>query len=274
MLRHRVIGVLCIAVCLLPLGVSAQQAATPSKAAGIGTAIGEGISAAIDTAFPGVTKIIDLIWPNRNGRESTESKKKGDALKAASSLPSDPKVKDGLSTLDAISTGLETASVFLSHCVIAENNVVSMQELLQGKNWPLAPGDKLRLDNYWTEASGRIRQLSSAAASLPKLGNPNMQTVFQAVADANIGKLAQIDNTLKSPDKSAKALLEGQLSKLDGQLSAANALSGEILVNVAFGLKQARNKAAGAQAAMPSAAQRTALRDFDRVLVARYAALQ
>jgi hypothetical protein len=215
-------------------GTGAAAAPAGSTA---GKAIGTAISTAITTAFPAISTIIHAIWPTN----PNQNKRQSDATSATASLQQQSTQQ--LAQLAKLSGDLSVVTVFLSNCVVAENNIVAMRTYLQGKT-TLNDTDKLTLQNYWNLAKGRLTNLKSAGSSIDGLDDPNIATTLRAVADANSGL---VDNVSANLNASSITLLNPDLATLDSQLSAVNALSGEIIGEVSVALKTVQTKAAGAE---------------------------
>jgi hypothetical protein len=233
---------------------------TPPPGTSTGKAIGTAISTAISTAFPGISSIIKAIWPG----SPTQNKKQPDATTATANLQQQS--TQALAQLAKVSGDLSIVTVFLSNCVVAEDNIVAMRTFLQGKT-SINASDKLQLQNYWNLAKGRIQNLKSAEASIDGLDDPNIRVTLRAVADANSGLLDNVTNNLNG---SALNLLGPDLATLDSQLSAVNALSGEIIGEVSLALKSVQTKAAGGQSIPTGSSEfQKAQHDLDSVVSQR-----
>jgi hypothetical protein len=255
---------------LLTRAQTATTATTTGSASTAGTAIGTAISTAISTAFPVIGTILNAIWPP--GQE-TKNKQKPAATAATTSLKQQS--NQGLQSLAAVSAELDTITTFLASCVVAEDNVASLRGFLQGKTTPLSADDKLQVQRYWNPAKDNIASLKSAAASINGLGDPSIQTVFRSVANANSGLLDNINAELNSSAGSAMSSLAQDLTTLNNQLAAVNALSGEIIGDISIGIKAAKNTAAGAAGSTPlTDAQKAARATFNSVLSKAYPSIQ
>jgi hypothetical protein len=252
----------CAAVLLSAVLISptqSRQNATPAPAGSTtGKAIGTAISTAISTAFPAISTIINAIWPSN----PTQNKKQPDATSATANLQQQS--TQALAQISKLSSDLSITTVFLSNCVVAEDNVVAMRTYLQGKT-ALNSADKLQLQNYWNLAKGRIANLKTAESSIDGLDDPNIRVTLRAIADANSGL---VDNVTGNLNAASITLLNPDLTTLDSQLSAVNALSAEIIGEVSVALKAVQTKAAGAQGnPTPTAAFQQAQQDLNTVVM-------
>jgi len=214
-----------------------------SDAGSTGKAIGTAINSAITAAFPGVMSVINAIWPSN----SSDKKTKTDATngkKSPSVQDLQNKATQGLQDLKKITADLDVVTLFISSSITAENSVVSMRAMLVGKT-SLSDADKLQLNQYWSPAKEALTGLKNSGTQIDALQDPTTQSTFRAVAKA-AGIVDNIDNQIKAGD-AGLGLLSKNLEKLDDQLSAVNALSGEIIEDISFGLKQATNAASGKQ---------------------------
>jgi hypothetical protein len=212
-----------------------MQTAAPGTAAG--KAIGTTISTAISTALPAIGTIIHAIWPTN----PNQNKKQPDAIAATANLQEQS--TQALAQIAKESADLSVITIFLSNCVVAENNVVSMRTYLHRKT-SLDANDKLELEHFWNVAKGRIQNLKSAGSSIDALDDPAVATTLRAISDANAGL---VDNVTSELGAGSTDLLNADLATLDSQLSAVNALSGEIIAEISVALKAVQTKAAGAQ---------------------------
>jgi hypothetical protein len=261
---RRVVGtILLVSVLAFP---QSNSAATNKPGASTGTAIGNAISAAISAAFPGISSIVNAIWPkNDNGKKTKDNA-------AASTKPLQLDANKGLQDIDKISNDLDTVTLFLANTVVAENNVVAMRTMLRGKA-TLNPAEKLQLQNLWFVVKDRLTRLAPAGPNISKLNDASLQATLRTVVDTNAGLFEIIKNDMDAAGGIGLADLNSNLETLDSQLSAVNALSGEIIGNVSLGLKTARQQASGAQGAIDSKAQKTALADLQKVFEERFPGL-
>lgn len=211
-----------------------------SDAKSTGTSIGTAINSAITTAFPGIMSIVNAIWP----KKADDKKTKGDATQATKDMQE--KAVQGLQDIKKISSDLDVVTLFISNSVVAENSVVAMRTMLLGKT-SLSEADKLQLNDSWNPAKEALTSLKSSDAQINALQDPTAQNTFRALAKA-AGIVDNISDEVKAGTPGLQ-LLSKNLEKLDNQLSAVNALSGEIIEDISFGLKQAANTASGKQSA-------------------------
>jgi len=248
---------------LIVTSVSERQTHVSADAASTGKAIGTGINAAISAAFPAISTVINAIWPKS---DDNSNKKKTDAAAATQDLQK--KANEGLAQLDKVTSDLDTITLFLANCVVADNHVVAMRTLLDKDK--LSEQDKLQLEDHWNKAKGRLSRLKDAGGSVTKMNDPSVQTVLQAVVDTTAGAIDSITKQLSAGD-AARPLLSKNLEELDEQLSAVNALSGQIIQNISSGLKSAKNTPAGRQGALrQTASLKQAHDDFAQTLSLRY----
>jgi len=148
-----------------------------------------------------------------------------------------------------------------------------MRTVLRGKT-TLSPPEKLQLQNSWSVAKGRLARLASAGPDITKLNDASIQTTLRAVMNANAGLFDVIKNDMDAAGDIGLQDLSSNLETLNSQLSAVNALSGEIISDVSLGLKTARQQASVSQGSVNSNAQETALPDFQKVLKERFPSLK
>jgi hypothetical protein len=246
------------------LNTTTNQARVHADAASTGKAIGTGINAAITAAFPGVSSIINAIWPK--GQDNT-NKKKADATTATQQLQQ--KATQSLNQFDTVTTDLDTITLFLANCIVADDHIIAMRTMLKGKT-ALTPTDILALSNDWSIAKGRLTNLKGQGPAVTKMNDASVQVVLQAVVDSTSGLTDNVTDQIKAGTP-AIDLLSTNLEELDHQLSAVNALSGQIIQNISSGLKNVKNTAAGAQGEVQeSPALKQARKDFADAVKARY----
>jgi hypothetical protein len=259
---------------MLCANVDAQAPSAPSKsttASKVGGAIGSGLNAALSSAFPGLSSIFKLIWPNGSNSKvsQTQAKTATSNLQAQSS--------QGLQNVKAIAAELDTVTLFLASCMSAENNVVQLRTFLKGKTGPLSDADLLSARHLWTKAQAGVVALKDTNAIITKLGDPTMQSIFRAVADENNGSIANISDELSSKAPNAMSLLSDDLATLDSQLAAVTGLSGEIIANVSAALDKVATDNLNPGAAKGNAQLKVnqgAIRMFDTVLTQHYKKIQ
>lgn len=241
---------------------AAPAAPAPAPGVAAGTAIGNGIKAAITTAFPAISTIINAIWPgNSNG-----NKNKATATTATATLKAQSVT--GQSQINGITTDLDAVTEFLASCVVAENNVIAMRTTLRLKS-SLSPAETLELKNEWTTAKGRLAKLAQAGSLVNNVTDTYIQTTLQAVVDANSGPIESITNDL-SAGPTGYPQLSVDLALLDSQLSAVNALAGVVIGNVSYGLKAAKNAGTAQGITQMTPAQTQLQAEFDSSLKKRF----
>lgn len=225
--------VLAISVTFFPASIHADAAST-------GTAIGTGIKNAITAAFPAISTIINAIWPKQN---DPTKQTKATATQATKELQQQS--VQGLSQMTQITSELDTITLFLANCIVADDQVIAMRTYLDAKT-TITPADVLQLNDYWNTAKGRLGNLKSAGSAVAIMNDASVQVVLQAVVNATAGPTDSISQELSAGTPGLK-LLNSNLQQLDGQLSAANALSGQVIQNISLALKTLKNNAGGAQ---------------------------
>jgi hypothetical protein len=240
-----------------------QVAAAAAPGTSTGTAIGTAIKTAVSTAFPGISAIINAIWPG----SSTDKKTKTNATDATRTAAQ--KATQGLQQMSSITSDLDTVTIFLSSCMVAENNVTALRAELKGKTG-LTSTEKMQVTHDWNDAKSRLAGLGSASSSIDNITDTYMRVTLRAVVDANKGPIDNITGEIAQGD-AALPLLSDDLAKLDAQLSAANALAVEIIGDVSLGLKALKNTAAGAEGAtLPTPDQEKAQKAMDATLKSRF----
>ena len=256
--------VITSSVLLLLTIVNDQQPRVHADAASTGKAIGTGINAAITAAFPGISTVINAIWPK--GSE-TKNQKKETATKVTKPLQAQS--TKGLSDFDKVTSDLDTITLFLDNCVVADNNIIAMRTSLSGKK-TMSEADKLELNNHWNPAKGRLSNLKGAGGSVAKMNDASLQVVLQAVVDSTAGTTDSVTQEIAA-GTAGLTLLASDLQQLDQQLSAVTAISGQVIQNISLGLKAAKNTAAGAEGEVQETdALKKAKTDFAESLTQRY----
>jgi hypothetical protein len=222
---------------LLVCSAESSYSAAPD-ATSTGTAIGTTIKTALSTAFPGIMSIVNAIWPSTAKPDA--KKTKADATKSTQDLQTS--AVNGLKELKGITSDLDIVTLFISNSVTAENSVIAMRTMLQGKT-SLSDTDKLQLNDFWNQAKEALGSLKNSDAQINALQDPALQGTFRALAKA-AGIVDNITDDIKAGTPGLP-LLSKNLATLDGQLSAVNALSGEIIESISFGLKQTVAAASG-----------------------------
>jgi|SRR5215213_8508026 len=213
--------------------------------AATGERIGNAISAAVNTAFPIIPKILDVIWPNR----ANDPNKKLKAAEAEKNLEDArkqalDKQKTNFEEIKKISDDLATVRSFMAACIEADRKVISMQALL-GEKKVLVEKDKNALNYLWTEADSRLQELKSAdmTAKIDTMGDPFVQLALRAVRDTNLGLTKNITDQIKSGDGAA---LRRSLDDLEPRLSAVGALAAQLIGNISSSLKTLPDRIGGA----------------------------
>jgi hypothetical protein len=257
----RAVGFITCLSALLVL--CSNRTAVDADAASTGKAIGTGINAAITAAFPAISTVINAIWPaGSNGN-------KNKTAATTATAPLQQQATQGLLQMNQVTSDLDTLTLFLANCIVADNKVVAMRTAIQGKT-SLTPTDLLQLNDQWNTANGRLANLKSAGGSVKAMNDASVQTVLQAVVDSTAGPTTSISQELTA-GTAGIGLLSTNLQTLDQQLSAVNALSGQVIQNISTGLKTAKNTAAGAQgSASPSPALKQAEQEFAQSITLRY----
>jgi hypothetical protein len=241
-----------------------RQLRVQADAASTGKAIGTGINAAISAAFPGISTVINAIWPK--GAEN-KGKNKDAATQATQKLQSDS--TKGLSDIDKVTSDLDTITLFLDNCIVADDNIIAMRTFLAGKK-TLSVDDKLQLNSHWNPAKGRLGNLKGAGGKVATMNDASLQVVLQAVVDSTAGATDNVTQEIEA-GTAGITLLSDNLQQLDQQLSAVTAISGQVIQNISLGLKTAKNTAAGAQGEVQETeALKTATTDFADSLTKRY----
>jgi hypothetical protein len=229
-----------VAVSLLLVCSTESSYSVAPDAKSTGTAIGTAINSAVTTAFPGIMSIVNAIWPNK----ASDKKTKTDATNSPSVQDLQKNAVQGLQDLKKISSDLDVVTLFISNTVAAENSVIAMRTMLEGKT-SLSNADKLQLNDSWNPAKEALASLKNSDAQINALQDPALQNAFRALAKA----AGIVDNITAEINAGTpgRTLLSKNLATLDGQLSAVNALSGEIIEDISFGLKQTVASASGKQ---------------------------
>jgi hypothetical protein len=241
------------------LAQQAPPATTPAPGTSAGTTIGNAIKTAITVAFPAVSSIINAIWPGNSAGNKTKP------TAQAATAPLQQQSTAALQKIGAVSTDLDTTALFLSSCVIAQNNVVSMMTRLQGKT-TISPADKLLLSHDWTIASGRLSKIASAGATINNISDDYIRVTLRGIVDANEGTTANIKSEIDAGTPGL-SLLNQDLANLNSQLAAVNALAPEIIGSISLGLKDLKNATAGALGSTkPTQEQEENQKELDRIL--------
>jgi hypothetical protein len=211
----------------------AQAQTTSQTPNPTGVKIGSIINAAITTAFPAVSTVLNAIWPK--GKESDKQTK----TNAQAKLQDDQSTQQRKAALAQITrTGdeLETVRIFLQASTDANEQVIAMQTLL-GDKTSIDEDLKSELTQKWVLASGNLSQLKSdqIQAKIDAIAeDPFVQDSLTQVKKVNLGQIDVIK--LQIEGKQLKQLRKS-LDDLQPRLSAVNHVVGIVMGDMAVSLK-------------------------------------
>jgi hypothetical protein len=240
-------SIACVAFLICSMKVSSQNATTTTPAPGTSTGqkIGNAISAAITTAFPAVSTVIDKLFPkNADAKARTTKTDAETAVTTAHSAA----VKTNQTNFDAIkgaATDLATIRTFLSYCITADEQIIKMQTILAAEPKPSTQSVK-DLKYAWTTASENLKKLgdSALAARVMALTDPFVQTTLTNAAGANLGQIENITTQLNSSDWPN---WEKSIADLQPKVSGVNNLSVILVGDISNALSQVPDVVAKSQ---------------------------
>ncbi len=214
--RHAVIHVVML-VLFAGAVLSAQEDA-PGAAAG--KKIGNAVRAAIDTALPGVTSLLEAIWPKKNA--SGNDKQSKDAVQAEL-VKYQKKVADdinkSLAPASSVVAQLGVVNDFSNACDKAAFSVIQLKFLLAAAPDANATKQWSSIDEEWQVASAALDSLKGATITgFDSYVTETLTRVKQAHGDT----LIRIDARRKSRDAAG---MSEYVSKLSGLLEATRNLT-------------------------------------------------
>jgi len=244
-----------LGVASMVLMSSALLYAQPVPGVDTGKKVGNIIKSAIDVALPGVSAIMDAIWPDRK----KDSVKKDDLKKAVTDARdkfyADAQKK--VAGIDIIGKELETVSLFLEAAVGASRRVVAMRTRLEA-----SPVQWAELETDWKVVKNRLEGLKKIDdPKLLTIRETSLQTDFKKIRNLHLDLLEDINAavTQKNVDR-LKALLSDLAKTLDG----VDALVGLEILTLSSEVEEASKWAKGA--AGSGTAEQPAAKLFREVL--------
>jgi hypothetical protein len=237
----RTLGAPVLLIALAGRPANAQQAAG-SDGTTTGQRIGNIISAAVSTAFPGVSKVIEAIWPR--GSDQGRTVKQEDAkLKLQQAQDAATKAEKRHSDdLNTAAANLAAARKFITECSFASIQISSMERLLaaRGTNQALTATEKGKLGDLWRPASTRLSSLTDSALDAPiqKIDDNYLKATLQAIRDAITNNSA---NVTKQIDDGRAVELTASLSNLAPQIYGVGPLAGLLVGDLSTSLASAAN---------------------------------
>ena len=206
-----------LAVVVLSSGSVLSQVAQEPSGTTTGRRIGTVVVAAIETALPGVTKLVDAIW----GSRSSSDKVNKDQLKT---MVGDARqtllqqVRQALTPIVTLSDELEVINRFLQATSSANANVGRMQNRLSDKanmtdeTW----GDQ-RED--WLVAKAQLENISRVPDNdLSKIGNLWVRDQLRRLREANVDLVIRVDERIRSKDAAGLGKNLQQLASILGDI--------------------------------------------------------
>jgi hypothetical protein len=242
-----VIGIVVLALMTagsLSLGQAQQQQQAPNPT---GVKIGSIISAAVTTAFPAVSTILNTIWPK--GKEGDKQTKPAAAAKVLDD-PSVQQRKAALAQITKMGDELQTVRVFLQASTDGSEQVIAMQALLQDKT-AIDDSLKSQLGQMWILASGSLSQLKDdkIQAQIDALSDDTfVQESLTQVKNVNLGRLEVVKQQI---DAKQLAALRKSVDDLQSKLSGVSHLVGIVIGDISVSLKGLPSTLTPAQGAPP-----------------------
>jgi hypothetical protein len=214
-----------------PQPSQAPQAAAPGVS--VGERIGNAVSAAVKTAFPAIQPLITAIFGNSSKDDTKKTKADAQTSLQNARTAALQKQQPYFDDLKKAATDLGTVRTFLSYCVVADENVVTMRTILSHSS--ISAEDKNQLQYAWNTAKPNLQALGSGTIStqIDAIGDPFVQTTLKNVANANLGGIQNVDDQLKNADWSN---LRISIGDLEVKISGVNALTGIIVGNISSGI--------------------------------------
>jgi hypothetical protein len=211
--------------------VSAQTntTAADTNAPGVttGQRIGNIVKAAVTTAFPAVSTVLDAILSKtKNGDSNKVSTSDLKSAATSSAVKTDVSAKaqsgaaQAIAPIGLIAGELQTVNSFLAPTVLANDNVLLMDAGLAASspNW-----DEIQID--WKVAKAQLDKISKVQDSdLNKVQDAFIRIKLQSIRDTNGDLVIRIDAALSNKDKNVpktRALLQQLRQILDGMTSVA-----------------------------------------------------
>jgi hypothetical protein len=229
-MRTRV-AVLALLAISLPRAVLAQDQPEAQTA---GQKLGAVVKDAITTALPGVTALMNLIWPKNNNSKAKKEDVQHNLTTARVPLLDSARAR--LKPVQDVSEELTLVTGYLDHSVEANNEVVHMLGRL-GTSANLDSATWHSLAETWGYAKNYLNAIRDKTkdGDLQKISQYELRGHLQNIRNANLKLIPRIDNALS--DKDAQALKEA-LSDLSRSLSGITDAVGMEVADLQAGLQQ------------------------------------
>lgn len=218
-----------------PLHAQAQPAAAPAGTSTTGQKIGNVISAAVSTAFPAVSSIINAIWGSAGNKNAVKAKDAAPALQTAKDNATVAQ-KSNSDELTAIAKNLAVLRSFVTECGFAGVQLAKMQTLIGSSTAPaLNKDEEQKLHDYWDAADKRLETLAADAVG---------QKVDGMTDDYLKGTLGGIrdsikdnsSNITKQIDQGRRSELSLSIADLFGHVNGVAALTGLLIGDLSASL--------------------------------------
>jgi hypothetical protein len=220
----------------------------PNNGTATGQKIGNIVSAAVSTAFPAISKIIDTIWPRPADRKTAAQ---ATAALKATKTSADTEQKNNLADLKQQANNLAVTRSFVSISADVLTRISVMQALLSVRpagvslTDDLKPDEKARLQDLWGPAKTRIDTLQSDAIAkqLEGLSDTFLQTTFTDIRSSVTDNGTNITNQLA---QGRTVALRDSLTQLAPKFANIVPLTAILIGDLGVSLEKAANNIAGA----------------------------
>jgi hypothetical protein len=243
--RTVIIVALCLWVPLSSIPGYAQAApATPAPGEATGQKIGTIIKTAIQTALPGVSSLISLLFP---GKSDSDKVKVADVKTTASAADTQKAlqqqitaaIQPKLQPVSQVASELQVVSLFTLPSVEATKYIAVLQTNLASKsiNWT-------NVSTQWSLVKQQLQKVKGVSdAQINSISDLWLRSKLSAMRDANDAQTTLIESAIAQKDGPAASAAVGSLAPvLDGMTAAA----GYELANMQSDLTNLANWARGA----------------------------
>jgi hypothetical protein len=174
---------------------TAQPTTQPAPGTQTGERIGNIVSAAVNTAFPAIGKILEIFKPKSGPNERTTKREVEAAVSTAQTTARSARTQ--LQALAGVATELKVVSKFATAASLARPSLATMEQLLAQ-----APPDFARISEEWAVASAHLGAVQTVDdASLRAIREIAVRTQCQRMHALNNDLLIRITLNVKRGQK-------------------------------------------------------------------------
>lgn len=247
-MRRRCIAVSLIAVLMTTQTGGSLRAQEPPGTA-TGRKIGTIVRTAIETALPGASALLGLIWGNRSSNDRINQEQLRQAVEAARPEIRDTLIAEAQRRLEPVSQiaeELRIVNYFLEAAVQANQNVITMQTRLGTTPSPTDDFWRSQTED-WDVAKNHLRRLEGVQESeLELIRELWLRDQLRRIRSSNIDLVVRVDARLQAKDPAG---LAQQLERLSDTLQGIQAAVGYQIADLRADLRNLAEWARGAQAA-------------------------